>query len=190
MSRSAHAELKPVAATRWPGALPAADFDHPLEMLAACHERIEDRIETLHRLRIHLPQHGCDEQARQAAVNVMRYFDTAGEHHHDDEERDLFPALTAAAQGASELRSLIERLESEHSMMRTLWRRLRTELEAIAAGASAQLDARLVEDFSSLYRSHIALEESQLLPAAERVLDAAEKERLGAAMAARRGVAR
>jgi len=166
----------------------SADFDHPLEMLSACHDRVKDRIDTLERLVKHLPQHGCDEQARQAATNVMRYFDTAGEHHHDDEERDLFPALerTRAHDGAAA--ALIARLLDEHVRLKAMWQTLRTELECIAAGAGAALDAAHVERFGALYRQHIDLEERELLPLAAAALAESETAVLGAAMARRRGV--
>ena len=72
---------------------PAASFDEPLEMLAACHERIEAQLGTLERLAQHLPRHGCDADARSAAAAVVRYFDTAGMLHHQDEDEDLFPLL-------------------------------------------------------------------------------------------------
>src|SRR5262245_7979997 len=68
-------------------------FEAPLEMLAACHRRIERQCETLSRLVPHLAAHGADGEARAAAAAVMRYFDTSGMQHHEDEERDLFPAL-------------------------------------------------------------------------------------------------
>jgi hypothetical protein len=66
-----------------------ANFDHPLEMLTACHERIEAQCETLRRLAEHMPRHGCDAQAQQAASNVMRYFDSAVRHHREDDEPNL-----------------------------------------------------------------------------------------------------
>ncbi|WP_204313425.1 hemerythrin domain-containing protein, partial [Klebsiella michiganensis] len=53
---------------------------------------------TLAKLSAHLPSHGADEQARQAARNIMRYFDVAGPHHHADEEEDLFPLLMVEGQ--------------------------------------------------------------------------------------------
>src|SRR4051794_27833306 len=103
------------------GGAPAPDFDHPLELLAACHERIADRIDTLERLIAHLPEHGCDEQAQQAAANVIRYFDSAGEHHHEDEERDLFPAIERASGENRDALTLIARLREDHTKMRALW---------------------------------------------------------------------
>jgi len=167
------------------GAPVAPDFDHPIEMLAACHERIQDQIDTLDRLLVHLAAHGCDEQATRAAANVMRYFDTAGEHHHEDEEVDLFPLLEAQSPGAA---SLTQRLRADHANMRVRWHTLRVQLSAIAEGTSKQLDPTLVEAFECLYRDHIALEESELFPLAERVLDNPAAEMLGAHMARRRGV--
>src|SRR5689334_1951600 len=76
-----------------PFAAPAPGFDEPLEMLAACHERIEAQLRTLEKLVEHLSQncaangaaHGADNSARDAAARVMRYFDTAGVEHHRDE---------------------------------------------------------------------------------------------------------
>lgn len=177
-----------------PGAAP--DFDHPLEMLSACHDRIEDRCELLHRLLRHMASHGRDEQVRQAAESVLRYFDTAGEHHHDDEERDLFPALVAQDAGATA--ALVAALRADHVEMRAAWQRLRTPLTRIARGASLDddaaseaesvLDAGDVERFTALYRAHIAREEEDLLPLARRVLGGAALQTVGAAMARRRGL--
>jgi hemerythrin-like domain-containing protein len=166
---------------------PAPDFDHPLEMLAACHDRIEDRCEVLHRLLDHLPKAGCDADARQAASSVMRYFDTAGEHHHEDEEFDRFP-LVAAKSGEAATLLLIEHLRADHARMRALWRELREALRRIADADSSELDPQLVARFTTLYRAHIALEDAEMLPLAARVLEEADHAALGAVMARRRGV--
>ncbi|HYC48969.1 MAG TPA: hemerythrin domain-containing protein [Burkholderiales bacterium] len=168
---------------------PGADFDHPLEMLEACHDRIEERLQTLERLAGHLPQHGADEQARQAAANVMRYFDTAGEHHHQDEERDVFPAIRSHAGDARTL-DLIDGLQRDHDRMRVLWSALRERLSAIASGACAALEGAAVAEFAATYRRHIAREESELLPLAARVLRGDEQAAIGTTMAVRRGVKR
>jgi len=169
---------------------PAADFDHPLEMLEACHDRIEDRLQVLQRLLEHLPQYGCDEQAQQAAANVMRYFDTAGAHHHEDEEKDLFPRLAGHAAADPPLRALIEALRDDHRIMREAWQALRQPLEGVCEGRCERIEAEAVHRFSTLYRAHIEREETELLPRAERLLPAEEIAALGAAMAGRRGVRR
>src|SRR5687768_11399199 len=76
---------------------PVAAFDEPLEMLEACHQKIEAQLATLERILPHLRQHGADADAKSAARAVMRYFDTAGVLHHRDEDEDLFPLLRRLA---------------------------------------------------------------------------------------------
>lgn len=165
----------------------APGFDRPLEVLEACHVRIARQCDTLERLLAHLPVHGADTPAQQAARAVLAYFDRAAVHHHDDEERNLFPLLEeAGAPGACEL---AETLTLEHEEQALLWRRLRAQLTAIEAGTSAMLDAVPAGRFIALNRSHLAFENARVLPLARQALGPAAIERLGRAMAARRGVA-
>jgi hemerythrin-like domain-containing protein len=164
----------------------APGFERPLEVLEACHGRIARQCDTLDRLLAHLPTHGADAQAQQAARAVMAYFDTAAVHHHDDEERNLFPLLEQA--GAPGACDLVETLTLEHEELALLWRRLSGQLEAIETGATAMLDAVLTRRFIALNRSHLEFENTHVLPLARQVLGPAELERLGRAMAARRGV--
>src|SRR5215472_17762851 len=79
---------------------PAASFEAPLEMLAACHDRMRDRCATLLRLRPHVAAKGADAAASSAARSVIRYFDSAARDHHADEEQDLFPALLEPVPGS------------------------------------------------------------------------------------------
>jgi hemerythrin-like domain-containing protein len=177
--------------TRFPGfQAPAAGFEAPLEMLAACHGRIEQRCATLRRLVPHLAAHGADADARSAAVSVLRYFDGAALQHHRDEEDDLFPALLESMAGSDAvcIRDLTTRLADEHRQLEAAWRRLRPRLEEIAAGRGEPLDARAVEGFVRLYESHLAVEEAELLPMAGRLLGDAELDAIGRAMRARRGI--
>lgn len=165
----------------------APGFDRPLEVLEACHGRIARQCDTLDKLLAHLPANGADAQAQQAARAVLAYFDTAAVHHHDDEERNLFPLLEQA--GAAGACDLVEALTLEHEEQALLWRRLRGQLQQIEAGAAATLDAALARRFVALNRSHLEFENTHVLPLARQVLDAVAVERLGRAMAARRGVA-
>ncbi|MGI9152414.1 MAG: hemerythrin domain-containing protein, partial [Rubrivivax sp.] len=57
-------------------------FDTPLDMLRACHRRVEQQFSTLRRLSSHLAMSGSDKQAQEAATAVMRYFDIAAPKHH------------------------------------------------------------------------------------------------------------
>jgi hemerythrin-like domain-containing protein len=164
----------------------APGFDQPLGVLEACHGRIAKQCTTLEKLLAHLPGRGADDQAQQAAHALLRYFDTAAVHHHDDEERNLFPLLEQAdAPGACDL---VETLTLEHEELAMLWRRLRIDLQRIAAGEGAGLDGDLARRFVALNRSHLEFENEHVLPLARRLLDAVDLERLGRAMAARRSL--
>ena len=168
---------------------PGPSFDEPLEMLAACHERIDAQLGTLTRLPPHLETRGCDAEAKAAAQAVLRYFDTAGRLHHQDEDEDLFPLLRARAAGAGrpEVAGVLDELEREHESMEAQWQRLRQHLAAVAEGA-ARLDAEEVARFCWLYRRHMETETAAVLPFAREALGAPERAALGDRMAARRKV--
>jgi len=163
---------------------PAPGFDEPLAMLRACHERIQRQCATLAKLAVHLRHDGLTDDARQAATDIHRYFTSAGRQHHADEEQDLFPALRAE----SALAGLLDALTREHAVMESLWQRL----EPLLAAPDTILDldgfARLAGEFNALYAKHIECENSELLPRAEQILSNELRRKLGACMAARRGV--
>lgn len=162
---------------------PGPSFDEPLEMLAACHERIEDKLATLERLRAHLAAKGSDAQARSAAQGILRYFDTSGVFHHQDEELDLFPLLRGRAAG--DISGVMDELEREHASMTEQWKRLRDDLIGVTQGGIT-LDAERVARFASLYRRHIERESTTVLPFAREALTPQERQTLGERMAARR----
>ncbi len=165
----------------------APGFDAPLDVLEACHARIARQCDTLEKLLAHLQATGADDAARRAAQGVLSYFDTAAVHHHDDEERNLFPLLEQAhAPGACDL---AESLTHEHEEQAWLWRVLRGQLVAVSNGTPDALDAGLLARFVGAQRTHLAFENAHVLPLARQMLDAVALQRLGRAMAARRGVA-
>jgi hemerythrin-like domain-containing protein len=169
---------------------PSAGFEAPLEMLAACHGRVERQCQTMLRLAPHLAANGSDQAAREAAQNVMRYFDTSAKHHHEDEEADLFPALLQASPDAElvRLRELIAALCAQHRELEQAWAELRWKLEGIRLGTMRELDANEVGRMVELYRLHIAREDADLLPLATRLLGDAQLDVVGRAMRARRGI--
>ncbi|MEO8936330.1 MAG: hemerythrin domain-containing protein [Burkholderiaceae bacterium] len=169
---------------------PSAGFEVPLEMLAACHHRVESQCATLQRLVEHLATHGSDAQARVAAAAVLRYFDHSAADHHADEEVDLFPALIDATTGsdATCMRVLIESLERDHRILESQWQHLRPLLLRIAAGEPQALLTGDVMPMVDLYERHMQLEEAQLLPMAARLLSDSALDRVGLAMRTRRGV--
>ena len=166
----------------------APALDEPLEMLEACHERIEAQLKTLERLSAYLPDHGADEQSRQAARAILRYFDTAGPNHHEDEERNLFPVLVsrAGADDRATVDSLVSDLLADHAKMASAVGAVRGQLIPIADGTGDALDPASVRLMASLYRRHIEKENRELLALSRKLLTPQDIEDLSRAMTARR----
>lgn len=169
----------------------APDFNQPIAVLKHCHGRIRKQLATLDKLLVHLPQHGADEQARQAAGAVLRYFEKAAHLHHDDEEQDLIPMLRATAQGedAAILQALAPTILQDHKDMDALWQDLHEQLTAIAEGRDTALSTSAVQRFVASYTAHMEREESTMAPMAMRLFSAEQMARLGQAMQLRRGIA-
>ncbi len=181
-----------------PGSRPAASFDEPFEMLAACHGNAERMLRLLERLAARLAETGGDEAAQQAARDVVRYFDIAAPAHHEDEERHVFPAL--AAHGTPEQKHLVERLKQDHVEMSRRWQAIKLDLDQVingqwtvktqrAAGRDAEPDAFADwAGFATLYRAHIEAEESGAYPAVQAAMDETVRAEMGREMATRRSV--
>jgi pyridoxamine 5'-phosphate oxidase len=168
----------------------APDFDQPVAVLKHCHGRIRKQLATLEKLLAHLPEQGADEQARQAAAAVLKYFDKAAHLHHDDEEQDLLPMLLAVAQGedAATLQALAPVILQEHKDMDAMWQDLHEQLTSVADGSGTQLSASIVRRFVQCYHGHMEREEGMVAPMALRLFDPEQMARLGAAMRRRRGL--
>ena len=171
---------------------PAAGFDEPFELLGACHERVERMLRLIVRLQVHLQEQGLDEQVRQAARDVMRYFDLAAPLHHQDEERHVFPPLMCGGDAA--VKALVLRLIQDHRQMEVAWRSARAVLVALAdhdpipcTGLTVWQQVAL-NDFARLYRQHLDDEEQVIYPVAKRQLTQAALAEMRHDMMARRGV--
>lgn len=167
----------------------APGFDDPIALLRACHIRIQQRCALLDRIIEHLGKKGADEQARAACRQVLHYFNTSGVHHHEDEEQDLFPAMLAVCspQRRKKLKQVIDGLNSDHVVMAAAWSALAPSLQAVEAGTEDSLAAWAVQAFQNAYLAHIEKEERDAFDVATQILDAATLEKIGRAMAARRG---
>ena len=175
--------------TALPGfGVPAVGFDTPFEMLQACHERVERTLALLQKLVDYLHDHACDDSARQAARDVLRYFDLAAPLHHEDEELHVFPLLLE--RGDAAVVAQVQQLQRDHDAMGQHWPDARLRLLALVEGAA---DAFSAEDeavfarFAAGYAEHIRCEEEVVYPAASALLDAAALERMGTEMRQRRG---
>ncbi|MFZ6779092.1 hemerythrin domain-containing protein [Undibacterium sp. Ji83W] len=172
----------------------APGFDQPLAVLKHCHDRIRKQLATMAKLLEHLPTHGADKDAQQAAQSVLNYFIKAAPLHHEDEEINLLPELqvTAKDEDAALLASLLPKILSQHEDMAAQWQQLEKQLSAIVNtddGAPATLSAASVQAFNDLYTEHMQTEETQIAPMAKRLFSEAQMAALGAAMQARRGIA-
>lgn len=169
---------------------PAAGFEAPFEMLAACHERVERSLQLLQRLLVHLAGEGADAQARAAAHDVWRYFAIAAPEHHADEERHVLPVLRASGDAA--LIAAAERLHADHEAMDAIWQRLGALLQALADAEQPWSAAGLAplreaaEAFIAVHTQHVPLEDSLAFPAARARMGAAAQAAMGGEMAARR----
>lgn len=177
------------AARHLPGfSTPAVGFDEPFAMLQACHERVQRTLDLLARLRDHVHKRGPDQAARDAARDVLRYFDIAAPLHHQDEELHVFPLLLA--QGSATMQALVERLQDDHRHMAADWAAARLPLQQLVGGEAAAFtpdDDMAMDRFARRYADHIAAEEGSAYPAAEALLAPRALAGMGQEMAARRG---
>jgi hemerythrin-like domain-containing protein len=168
---------------------PGAGFDQPFEMLTACHERVQRTLDLLQRLQNYLIAKGVDDNARQAARDVLRYFDLAAPLHHEDEERHIFPALLQEGTDPR-TQAVVRQLQQDHVHMAACWTQARAPLRALADGtqnAFSIADQVVLARFASLYADHIRHEEALVYPAAKALIDAMAQQAMGREMAARRG---
>jgi len=168
----------------------APGYDQPIAVLKHCHDKIRKQLQTLQNLLSHLPQHGADAAAQQAAQAVQKYFNKAAHLHHDDEEVDLLPMLQATAQNedAALLRTLAPAILEQHQQMDKDWHIIDSQLDKIANGSSAALNAEDVTRFVQAYSAHMETEEAHIAPMAKRILSPAQMAILGEAMQQRRGL--
>lgn len=163
------------------------DFDDPLGVLRACHERMLAQCDTLQALVTHLAANGVDEEARRAIASVIHYFTTSALHHHQDEEQDLFPLLNRQSLKIAEM---VHRLKQEHASLTQLWEILLEDLGKPAALTKNPEFEAHVEQFCSAYRAHIDFENRELLDMAQHILSQRQLEEMGRAMARRRSAGR
>ena len=170
-------------------ATPAAGFEEPFEMLSACHERMDRMLALLARVRQHVRAQGNDEQARQAARDVMRYFDLAAPQHHLDEELHVFPPLLAQADPRTV--AVVTRLQQDHLEMEARWGAARQVLALVVEGRIHHLapdDETTLDAFAGPYQAHIQAEEGIAYPAAQALLTEPGRAAMGQEMMRRRGV--
>ena len=117
---------------------------------------------------------------------MLLYVDEFPERlHHPKESELLFPALRAKV---PELGPVIDRLDADHAQGEQAIRAVEHALLAFEVLGESRRAAfeDAVQRYTRFYLEHMAVEESQLLPAARSALDDADRAALDAAFAANR----
>ncbi|VAW72714.1 Repair of Iron Centers di-iron protein [hydrothermal vent metagenome] len=161
------------------------DFNDPLGVLRACHERMLAQCDMLEKLPAHIAAKGIDDEARSAISRAGKYFSSSAVHHHQDEEEDLFPLLQHQS---LKLAESIFRLKQEHQQLTASWDSLAAFFKNPADLKNNPEFVSQLEQFCELYRSHIKFENEDLLAMAQHIISQRQQEELGNAMARRRGL--
>lgn len=148
----------------------ATQADAPLQDFSRCHEGFVTVLETA----LGLPEMiATAARSRSCAADMLKMFHDRLLAHHDDEERDLFPAVLRIARPGEEAeraRTMVEQLVREHREIAQLWKQLEPAVRAVANGYLPQLDAALLRDLVSRFNEHVRVEEEDFLPFAQQVL--------------------
>lgn len=160
------------------------DFDDPLGVLRACHQRMLAQCGTLEKLPGHITAHGVDDEARSAIGRIVTYFSTSAVHHHQDEEQDLFPLLNRQS---LKLADIVHRLKQDHKTLDHLWQQLLPDLKKPGALAENADFGDHVAAFCAGYRAHVDAENKELLDMARHILSQKQLQEIGRSMARRRG---
>ena len=155
-------------------------------MLAACHQQVLQMLDSLERLGNHLDQIGADAWARQAACDLMRFFDLAAVHHHNDEELHVVPRLRRLGSNV-----LAQKVLDEHRALARDWDQIRRGLSNLSIHADELREGLSVRRaawrrFAADYRAHIGLEEREVFPAIRAAIDTASLREIGEEMSRRR----
>jgi len=176
------------------GARRASDFTDPVGLLGDCHRRIERFLATLVAVTIEAKGGHLTDDRRTALATALRYFREAAPKHTADEEESLFPRLRRLDHAVAQpLLDRIDALQQDHVCADKSHREVdRIGGLWLAAGELSAQDAErlatLLNQLAELYRSHIAIEDTEIFPFAARVLASGDREAIGVEMAARRGL--
>lgn len=159
-------------------------WDEPIEMLYACHGKVKNFCRQLQILPDYIEQNGCNEAVKNDVKQILNYFNQSAPLHHDDEEKDFFPALIKQVPTAQ---ADVDLLEQQHVALHKNWDELSTQLVALLNGERENVDRELIKRFVSGYDSHIAIEEP-LFELGREHLAESELQFIGKIMADRRKV--
>jgi len=109
-------------------------------------------------------------------TDVLDFFETFTDRHHDREEETLFPLLAKHGMGSDQ--TVVRALMSQHEAGRAYGGKMRaalTRLQAGDPGAAADLAANAT-GYTELIREHIRIEDEYFYKLADQLLTLAEQE--------------
>jgi DUF438 domain-containing protein len=175
----------------------AVSIQDPLQHLVACHERIEERLQTLERVIAHLRSDSDEkrQEAREALDKALEFLETMSTLHTQDEERSVFPRLLANGRDEGPmLMELTSMLEGQHREKEAVFKKLLDHVAAFppAPAPPSEQQASLFEGFvaqlAGLYRPHIMVENQRLIPLSADYLTPADLDLIREEMRARRNL--
>lgn len=147
-----------------------AENPSPIQDFSQCHSGIVAHLSALDELPALLKPAA---RARRIAADTVKFFREVVYEHHQEEERELFPAvLASAAKGAErdKIEQIVAALTAEHRSVESEWERLEPKLKAVAKGHDADVPAGEVESLVKTYLAHARYEEQEFLPLAQTIL--------------------
>lgn len=152
----------------------ATEAATPIAGFSRCHEGILQHLSSM----AGLPALAdAAAQARKVAEATQRFFRAAVYEHHQEEERELFPAVLASATRGAEhdqVQAIVRQLTQEHREVEAAFEALEPSLKRLAKGHEAPLSgpdfAAPVQALVTRYEEHARYEENEFLPLAERIL--------------------
>ncbi len=145
--------------------------DHtPIDDFSQCHVGIISNLNLLGELPALLEP---ATRARRIAAETLKFFRDAVYEHHQEEERELFPAVLASAVKGDErdkVQSLVNTLTTEHRQVEAAWSKLEPKLKDVAKGHDSDIDGAQISALVHTYLAHARLEEQVFLPLAQTIL--------------------
>lgn len=159
----------------------------PLDYMEAEHYRQRAALAHLERLRPDTPP----ERRVAIAKLVLAFIRGEVGRHVEDETRDLFPLLRRRCLAEDDVEAVLALAAAEHARDAELARPVADGLERCARREPPGADfPDAIAAFVDSQRRHLAWENAIVLPLARKRLTPTDRKRLGASMAARRGLRR
>ena len=146
------------------------DTVRPLTNFSHCHIGILHHFDQLSEL---LQVMSDADAAKKIAKEAVDYFHLGMKAHHQEEERELFPAVLSSTIPGDEralVAQLVEKLTQEHRALENAWRDTEPALKEIIKGHANTVDHVHFKLLIKRYKAHAGSEETVFLPLAEKIL--------------------